>query len=702
MIGTTLWARTLRPALLGWVLLVAGGAPGCDPCTKAVWDGRNRCDDCDYMPDKPGPQATLSLACDGTRLLAVDPTGKCEGVREPSSASDAPSLWEGRPLFPGLDATVAELGTYCLYEWMGPEGKQGDVPLPAGVTGASDDCTFVTPQADFTPWAYDRLVAAIGPETALPSTSTGGVRTRVAVLDTSPAGAPLPRILPGATSEHGETLAYMIQATTCVNPESCPVDVRTRLVMPLTTERQGTARIVHALPEGGNMGTLLDVAEGMWAEIQSYRFELAEAAAVHIDSASVPTQLVYNESFAWGDFNGAQRCGAEPQGSEDELVKALFGVFEAAACVGAVHVAAAGNHTGGLALSQGLLCPALWHRAIHPSVDRCRALFGEPEYTLIEDHFAALVGLKGEPVREIFTPGGDALVSVGGTDFDRHPIAMSRPNACPELSALGVGGTAKRPLPSSDCPAGAACTFYPFLNGTSVAAAIVSAKLATDWYADPELTPALALLGLQAQGTLDADMSRHGGCGCDSPVASCSTHWIGSPEGLSPGSQNPQPNIDVKSSVARPVTGHQAWQLDPLPVCLSKIPQCAAESGAAALMAYPVPREPACTRCVLMNKDPTIQSQPDIWSNPALWVEKNPRITASDIQKATLVVEDANGKAQLTMEIAPEQLVLAPGSNDTTSLTKLEMDIGFVAARAWISVYDVDGYSSSQQIFVIE
>ncbi|MBY0459342.1 MAG: DUF1559 domain-containing protein, partial [Gemmataceae bacterium] len=55
-------------------------------------------------------------------------------------------------------------------------------------TGASEVCTFVTPQqqpsADFTPWAYDMLIGAARGAAGAAS-QRDYVRTRVAVLDTS-------------------------------------------------------------------------------------------------------------------------------------------------------------------------------------------------------------------------------------------------------------------------------------------------------------------------------------------------------------------------------------------------------------------------------------------------------------------------------------------------------------------------------------
>jgi hypothetical protein len=692
MIRTMLRGRTVRSALLASVFLAACGAAGCDLFTtkpevapsgkRSSALGASSGDACDQLPDRPRPAAELP-ACDGTHQIAVVPPG---GI----CSADG---WIGGRLFEG---TKGQLASYCRYEWTS-EGAPNTAVLPAG---ASEDCTFVTPQqqppADFTPWAYEVLLGAAKGTNGAASTP-GYVRTRVAVLDTSPTqpGAP---IQPGLKSHHGETLARLIQAIACKEPVDCPVEVRTRLVMPWYVERGGSVPAAQRYNEGGNVGRLEDLAMGMWAEIAAYVGELESAAGDPDRAKRTPTQLVFNESFAWGDFNGTDQCNEHPRASTDSVVQALVGVFDAAACVGAVHVAAAGNHTGGLVLSQGLMCPAKWHHEIHPGQERCEALFGKEAFQTIQDHFAGLLKAKGEPARPIWEAKADALLSVGGTAFDLHPIAMTRPNACPEVAALGISGTARRD--PATCPAGIGCDpYFPFLFGTSVSTAVVSGNLAASWYAaGPAASPPEAVQRMieKSQPTT-ADVNRSGGCGCSGATA-CKVPWIGAPGGLTPDSQNPQPQPDVRSTVTSlPAQVPAAILLDPVPVCPAKIPLCAAESTSAAPGVWPVPGEPPCTRCTLFLESP---GTPQILG---LRIDMNPSLTAADIRSATLFVQDANGRVILTTSLPPGAFFPAGNVDNDTSLIRLSVaNISLTGAHATISAYNADGGSVSQQIFVIQ
>ncbi len=598
-----------------------------------------------------------------------------------------------------FEAASGELAGYCHYEWKSPGAPNTGV-LPAG---ASEDCTFVTPQqqppADFTPWAYHMLLGAAKGEIGAASTP-GHVRTRVAVLDTSPA-LPGASIQPGLKSNHGETLARLIKAIACKESVDCPVDVRTRLVMPLYVERGGALPTVRRYDAGGNVGRLQDLAMGMWAEIAAYRGELERAAGDASRAKMTPTQLVFNESFAWGDFNGTDQCHEHPRASSDAVVRALVDVFDAAACVGAVHVSAAGNHTGGLVLSQGLMCPARWHHEIHPDQERCEALFGKGPFRLIQDRFAGLLRARGEPARPIWEAKADALLSVGGTAFDLHPIVMTRPNACPEVAALGISGTARRD--AAACPAGGACDeYFPFLFGSSVSTAVVSGNLAASWYeAGPSVSPPEAVRKMiEGSDPTTADMNSSGGCGCAGAVA-CKVPWIGAPAGLSLESQNPQPQPDIRSTVTGlPAQMPVPIQLDPAPVCTSKIPLCAAESASAAPGVWPVPGEVPCTRCTLFQQSPgTNQGNPTL----VLRVDMNRSLTADDIHRATLFVQNATGQGILTASL-PSSAFLPGTSGVYTSQTSLSVPLGFdlTGAHAMISAYNVDGESVSQQIFVIQ
>lgn len=692
--GTSSWARTAIPALFGYVLFISATAPGCDPCERGAWTGLNSCTDCDAMPERPTPTGTRTAACDKSRFVVKDPEGACVHVR-----GDDGVLWLGSPLFAGAKG---ELATYCRYEWNVPETAPETGKLPPGLA-ASEDCTFVTPQSDsFTGWAGDRFLdAAIGPSEPRAPVSDG-VSVRVSVLDTSPFAPGGDPIQCGRKSAHGETLARSIRTIACTDEARCPVDVRTRLVMPRWVDVQGNARIAQSSPRGGQMGLLSDVTEGMWEEMEAYRQEIALGGEIDPNggtnavSANVPVHWVLNESYAWGQFGGPAPCDDDPAHSTSVDVQALFAAYEAAACLGAVHVAAAGNHTGGLATSVGLLCGARWDKAVHPDLARCEALWGADEYHSIQASFANLLANRGEADRPLFDAGGDALVSVGATDFDRHAIALTRPASCPEVAAVGIGGTARIPAhhPSSECAGGEEeGGYFPFLFGTSVAASVVSGRLGGQWATDPSAGPSAAVVTLSDTELL-ASMNRRGGCGCEAEEAVCERPFVGAAEGLSPGSQNPQPPQDVRASVSAPTLTFASVGSDPAAVCLSRVPQCAAESAAAAEQVFPTPGEPPCLRCKL-------ESPLGDQGRPALRVDKNPEFDAVQrgVSAVVLVVEDAQGNVTLTQKMDLSAFLQAGGAS---SETPLDTSIELHGARAWISVYDVDGTSTSQQIFVVE
>ncbi len=76
------------------------------------------------------------------------------------------------------------------------------------------------------------------------------------------------------------------------------------------------------------------------------------------------------------------------------------------------------------------------------------------------------------PVYRMFDEGHDALLSVGGVDYEGRPLVMSRSGegSCPEAVALGLGGVGADPEDPEDLEG-----LPPFLSGTSVSAAIATA-----------------------------------------------------------------------------------------------------------------------------------------------------------------------------------------------------------------------------------
>jgi hypothetical protein len=318
-------------------------------------------------------------------------------------------------------------------------------------------------------------------------------------------------------------------------------------------------------------------------------------------------------------------------------------------------------------------------------------------------NFKQVLSSKGELDRPIWEAKKDVLISVGGTDFDRHPIVMSRPDACPDVAAVGISGTAQRD-PATNPAGSGGDAYFPFLFGTSVSTAVVSGNLAATWYAAaPSVSPPDAVLAMiKGSGDQTAEMNQRGACGCSGETA-CNVPWIGNLGGCSPGSQNPQPSSDVMSTVtARPVQLIDPMKLDPTPVCPSKVPLCAADSASAAPGVWPVPVEPACTQCTLFLLPGSTTTNP----NPTTWglsIDRNP--LATNIQRATLVVYDMSGQEILTTALSPT--LFSSSSTTSSPLTSLVTiavphTLSLTGARAMISAYNTSGESVTQQIFVIQ
>lgn len=686
-----------RAFLLGLSLAAAGTVTGCGPDCKS---GDKECNVCADMPARRGPDKSAPVACE--RKIAIDPSAMCAAYTDANGVV----AWGGAPLFPG--AVKGTLATYCKYEWQidGTAPDEALLPLQS-----SDDCTYVTPQTvdPFAQWAHDQAVASVNqtttasggtltrPQAAPTSSQNGGKHARVVVLDTEPDADPTNSSL----SAHGETLAYLIRDIACASPVNCSVEVKTQLVMPLAI-KQGTTTPVPA-PLGGNMGSLGDVSSGIWAELSLFESELQGAAEALMDpnkpdngpALDLPTRLVMNESFGW---TGAD-CNNNPSQST-VAVKALFDAMQAAACLGAVHVAAAGNHTGGLSPSTGLMCPARWDQTVAPAQSTCETLFGAGTFQALQTDFASVTQAKYGTAYDLFDASGpstDALVSVGAVDYGGEAIVMTRPDACPEAVALGVGGVAWDTTVTTP-------TVPPILFGTSMSAAVVSGRLAAEW-SQPG-APAFvgpAMTGLLMAPPRSSTVTFVTGDACSHLQATtCDRPWISAPPtGL--GLQNPALaglGGQIAQSSASVV---YTIRDDGAPTCGESIPQCVSETKSAnPLYVWGQPTDPLCLKCGIVI-DPTTQaSQPVLWLDPSgKFQDANqpPATTgalsfATRVKDAVLVIEDASGHIVLTQ----------PLKNGTvTSTSKVTLDIpgiSLAGARAWLSAYDENGQSVSQQIFV--
>lgn len=683
--GSRRWA--MRSVSVGILLFMFGAGCGSEPVKPAK-------NDCTDMPSVPVIEKTaVARPCD--QMIAVDSTMVCQ------SFSDGQKIvWQGEQLFPG---STGDLGRYCRYTWVDLASQ----PDPIWLTLPEiDDCTFVTPQSwpdTFDQWAHDEFVQSIAGEPA-PSMDTNKPRTRVVVLDTSPDTNGAPDIEPGLTSNHGETLANMIKDLAC-GPDAtyCPVQVKTKLVMPWRIDGETPTYVAG----GGNIGRLGDVARGIWSEIELFRQELQNAADdLALDPANtaralaMPTRLVFNESFAFG----GDRCDLAPINAPEDA-RALFKTFQAAACLGVAHVAAAGNHSGGES-SSGLLCPALWDHAVAPTLNDCETLFGVDEFTAITTNFKKVTGAKYGIEQDVFNSNADALISVGAVDFSGVPIVMTRSNACPEAVALGVTGVDWNDSGTSE-------SARSYLFGTSVSAAVVSAQIAAKWSQDGQQ----ALYGYDIVQALSDNMNAHhfplptgGACEHLASEMCKDVPWIGK-RPIGSGSlgelQNPLLSTAARSELVYrndhitdlPEYVIENYQNDHAPMCTLRIPQCLTENAASAAanvststaIVWPQPIDPVCLRCGIIFRG-------NDWVE--LWIDTNNHFAVEAtagrtvLRSAALVIGNAHGAIEMTIPLKPTAIVF-------NSVTKIEVPgTALEGRRVWISAYDDKGNSLSQQIFV--
>lgn len=709
-----------RAVLGGLSLIAAAMATGCEPDCKPD-DKRaecqppcdpekegSECNVCSAMPPKLTPEESKPVAC--RRRIAVDPSKTCVSYNNAAKVQ----AWKGQKLFEGGEAGT--LGQYCQYDWVIAGAEPDATLLPPGLQN-SEDCTYIAPQGGppdkLDKWARANVLTSVNgypatrPQAGAEDPSSGGMHTRVVVLDTSPDNDPSTLIEPGGSSHHGETLAYLIRDIACADPVKCSVQVKTQLVMPQLM-KQGA---VTPAPGGGNAGTLSDVSRGLWHEVHQFGIDVNNAAAalpISSDPAiAIPTRLVFNESFGWGnDPEHKQVCDDDPGNSEEWNVRALFDAFQAAACVGAMHVAAAGNHTGGTTPSDGLLCPARWHHKVAPSKQTCEDLLGVDVFAALQTDFKAVTNEKYGADQSLFDLAAksvDALVSVGAVDYGGVPIVLTRPNACPEVVALGVGGVAWDTMSASP-------SAPPVLFGTSVSAAVVSGRLAAEWSQPGQpgqqgwaaFAPAMMKQLVGNEGKPGSFVT--GGACTHLLAPTCdNAPWIAAPETSIP-SQNPP--FGKAGSV---IEGYKPKQQDTIrndlaPVCSGLIPQCVNETTSAApSVVWGQPTDPLCLRCgVSRTGTPTLWVYPSGYYQPVsvnatTHQETCPYGTNVTCirENATLVIENASGVPILTQGLS----ALDVTRNSTVTLI-VNGGLDLTGARAWLSVYDMSGRSISQQIFV--
>jgi len=595
-------------------------------------------------------------------------------------------------LFP--EAASAALRKYCNYQWSDETSDPTTADINALPAKRSANCTYVTPQQaapdGFTLWARDELLPPASerlPASGAPASVD--IKVRVVVLDTAPleASTSLP-------SRHGRTLAQMIRESACqnasINPADCAVEVRSALALPFVMA-PGTT-VPQWERTGGYFGLLSHVTSAIWFETNNYRSELERQSPE--SRRTTPTRVIFNESFGFGNTDAfPNRCGDTPP-ANDVTTAALFDALMTASCLGILHVAAAGNHTGGTSHLDGMLCPARWDHAIVPTDDICQKLWGEDAWKGtdkdkggLQARFKELSIAKTREQREfsLFSPassaatgvgapgGADSLLSVGGVDYHGLPIVLTRPKACPEAVAIGIGGNGL--VGSADV--------LPFLFGTSVSAAVASARIAVQWARNPFPTATQIHV---SNGSTPTPFQRETGICGGSPIACTSDiPWIGRPAAQIVGQNRAWPDTPV-NTLWQPLAPRTEVAMDSI-VCLDKLPHCRRPSRAITADVWPQPVDPVCIKC-------GIYLSPDTASYPELWIEPNPAFHAGPTD-ALLIVEDQRGVVVLTRTVSQTSII----TSSRTALRGVDRRI-FKDARVWLSGYDSERTSYAQQIFV--
>lgn len=694
--------RGMRRAFLALSWLSACSAMGCTKCSPTgvfSQDAGSAAPDagtdagpsaCDVLPNAPDAGPDVAKPC---RYWVVDTAiakTTCRDIPVPAKPGKS---WRATSLF-GSEMVPEGLLKYCSYEWSDPATNptDADIALLPATPARSANCTYITPQQTtpdvFTTWARDQLLPPMNQR--LPASGNPAnvdIKVRVVVLDTAPFTA-----TNSTPSRHGRTLTQLIRESSCqnssTNPADCAVQVRSALAMPRIMNTQ--TGIPELRADGGDFGLLSDLASAIWLETLRYRSDLQGQALNPGIRRTIPARVIFNESFGFGNTDAfSKRCGDTPP-ADDPTTAALFDALMAASCLGVLHVAAAGNHTGGSDHLDGMLCPARWDHALVPTDAICTKLWGKDVWEGSDGLKVQFKGLSAAKTRDeknfaLISPdraeGTDSLLSVGGVDYHGLPIVLTRPNACPEAVAIGIGGNGL----------GDGQERLPFLFGTSVSAAVASSRIAVQWAQNPAPT---ASAMQQSNMNSPTPFRRTAGL-CGGTKIDCTREipWIGRPATPIVGQNSPWPSASANLWIPAPTLTTSATAA-PV-VCTDKVPHCVRPSKTMTTDAWPQPSAPPCLRCGIRLPEKT-EKEPD--GRPELWIEPNASFSPGPTDPV-LVVEDQGGAVVLTLPVSRTNFIASVAPSSQITLTQVDRSI-FTNARVWLSGYDSAGRSYSQQIFV--
>jgi len=360
------------------------------------------------------------------------------------------SSWTGGPLFSmqGVEkkleaaAHQAGLDQFCVYDY---HGTASDPELPhaisARLVNATHDEVGMASMAGPDPLAmmiwepfYQRFSYQVQ---ALGSLPVAGSPVRLALLDTQPDGEGVPSTQ--GRSDHGYALLHMAGGMACKLGVPCPVEIASRLALPLETFDAVHGKETANKEQGGFRGTFAELSQALWNEI---KLQLR------------PERLVLNLSLGW---DGEKLGGWEQDpAAMTPDVQAVYRALDVAAGQDVLVIAAAGNELSGFQATEKPLLPAGWASRVRP----------------------------GNNVPLVY--------AVSGVDGRGHPLVSTRTHGEASLVAYADHAVAPDFYGRKQHTA--------TLTGTSVAAAVASTAAALVWSEHPGWQPAAVIARLAQTG----------------------------------------------------------------------------------------------------------------------------------------------------------------------------------------------------------
>lgn len=417
----------------------------------------------------------------------------------PRPADSKEGRWDVAPVFPAEPGEVLppSMARLCAYTWTGCAAPATDALPVSELVFAAEDPFVVTPlapaskvQTDIVTAARARLTRAVDALVPLPAVTTA-TPVFLGIPDTSPAPPKAGDEIPLDIVPHGFDVAWITRYLTCPGGslKPCLGHVHTDLALGRPGGRGARADLAASIvrlirkwkSEGGPSKLVLPIASG-WEP-------LAESALPWLTpvpegwSPTGPQDLPAPPLPPSAASAPAGSPAASPQPSPG--TRAVWAALQYAACHGALVIAAAGNDPGYRDSPSGAMLPAAWETTPAPTLETCKALFGESPVPRLT------------PSKTAYTP---LLHAVGGVDDRDQPVVGTRTKSLPRLVAPASllaafpddhadAGYARLCAPKVDVTRTFVCERTSARTGTSMAAAVAGAVAAVAWAHRPDLSP---------------------------------------------------------------------------------------------------------------------------------------------------------------------------------------------------------------------